>query len=88
MKLKIFYLFFNIKKSNLFDELILKMTSILNQYFHNDGSLPLFNGSNNIYTKIIYNSLNKDTYLVKRDFIILIMVLLFMVIKIKNFFLM
>ena len=67
-ELKNILLFFNIKESNLFDELILKMTSILNQYFHNDGSLPLFNGSNNIYTKIIYESLNKDTYLVKRDF--------------------
>ena len=67
-ELKSILLFFNIKQSNIFDELILKMTSILNQYFHNDGSLPLFNGSNNIYTKIIYNSLNKDTYLVKRDF--------------------
>ena len=61
-------LFFKIKESNLFNELILKMTSILNQYFHNDGSLPLFNGSNNIYTKIIYDSLNKDTYLAKRNF--------------------
>ena len=67
-ELKNILLFFNIKESNLFDELILKMTSILNQYFHNDGSLPLFNGSNNLYTKIIYNSLNKDIYLVKRDF--------------------
>ena len=67
-ELKNILLFFNIKESNLFDELILRMTSILNQYFHNDGSLPLFNGSNNIYTKIIYESLNKDTYLVKRDF--------------------
>tara|TARA_A100001011_G_scaffold217090_1_gene225052 strand:- start:5250 stop:6782 length:1533 start_codon:yes stop_codon:yes gene_type:complete len=67
-ELKNILLFFNIKESNLFDELILKMTSILNQYFHNDGSLPLFNGSNNIYTKIIYNSLNKDIYLAKRDF--------------------
>ena len=67
MKLKI--LCFSLSKnSNIFDELILKMTSLLNQYFHNDGSLPLFNGTNNIYTKIIYNSLNKDTYLVKRDF--------------------
>ena len=43
------------------------MTSILNQYFHSDGSIPLFNGSNNIYTKIIYNSLNKDTFFIKRD---------------------
>ena len=67
-EIKNILLFFNIKDSNIFDEIILKMTSILNQYFHNDGSLPLFNGTNNIYTKIIYNSLNKDTYLAKRDF--------------------
>ena len=39
-------------------ELILKMTSILNQYFHSDGTIPLFNGSNNIYTKIILYILN------------------------------
>ena len=67
-EIKNILLFFNIKKSNLFDELLLKMTSILNQYFHSDGSIPLFNGSNNIYTKLIYNSLNKDTFLVKREF--------------------
>ena len=67
-ELKNILLFFNVKESSLFDELILKMTSILNQYFYNDGSLALFNGSNNIYTKIIYDSLNKDTYLAKRAF--------------------
>ena len=67
-EIKNILLFFNLKKSDLFDELILKMTSILNQYFHIDGSIPLFNGSNNIYTKIIYDSLNKDTYLAKREF--------------------
>ncbi len=67
-EIKNILLFFKVKETNLFDELVLKMTSILNQYFHNDGSLPLFNGSNNIYTKVIYNSLNKDIYLVKRDF--------------------
>ncbi len=67
-EIKNILLFFDVKKSNLFDEIILKMTSILNQYFHNDGTLPLFNGSNNIYTKIIYNSLNKDTFFIKRDF--------------------
>ena len=67
-EIKSILLFFKIKQSNLFDELILKMTTILNQYFHSDGSLPLFNGSNNIYTKIIINSLNKDTYLIKREF--------------------
>ncbi len=67
-EIKNILLFFNSKDSSLFDEIILKMTSLLRQYFHNDGTLPLFNGSNNIYTKIIYNSLNKDTYLVKRNF--------------------
>ena len=67
-EIKNIMLFFNLSEAGLFDELILKMTSILNQYFHKDGTLPLFNGANNIYTKIIYDSLNKDTYLVKRDF--------------------
>ena len=61
-------LFFKIEKSKIFDELILKMTSILNEYFHSDGSIPLFNGSNNIYTKVIYDSLNKENYLKKREF--------------------
>ena len=67
-EIKNILLFFKVEKSNIFDEKILRMTSILNQYFHFDGSLPLFNGSNNIYTKIIYNSLNKDNYLIKREF--------------------
>ena len=62
-------LFYKVNRSNLLDDTILKMTSILNQYFHIDASLPLFNGSNNIYTKTIYNSLNKDNYLIKRKFI-------------------
>ena len=63
--------YFTIFKSNknyVFDEIILKMTSILNEYFHYDGSIPLFNGSNNIYTKNIYNSLNKERYL-KKEFL-------------------
>ena len=47
---------------------IMKMTSILNEYFHTDGTIPLFNGSNNNYTKIIYESLNKDEYLKSRSF--------------------
>ena len=58
-------LFFKSNKNYVFDEIILKMTSILNEYFHYDGSIPLFNGSNNIYTKNIYNSLNKERYLKK-----------------------
>ena len=67
-EIKSILLFYNSKKSNVFDEIILKMTSILNEYFHLDGSLPLFNGANNIYTMNIYNSLNKESYLKKREF--------------------
>ena len=67
-ELKNILLFFNIEKAEIFDDLLLKMTSVLNQYFHNDGSLPLFNGSNNIFTKIIYDSINKDFYYKKRNF--------------------
>ena len=67
-EIKNILLFYKVNKSNLLDDTILKMTSILNQYFHIDASLPLFNGSNNIYTKTIYNSLNKDNYLIKRKF--------------------
>ncbi len=67
-EIKNILLYFNSKQSNIFDKIILKMTSVLNQYFHSDGSLPLFNGSNNIYTKIIYKTLNTDMYLIKREF--------------------
>ena len=68
-EMKNILLFFGINKSSLLDELILKMTSVLSQYFHSDGSMPLFNGSNNIYTKSIYSSLNKEYYLKKREFV-------------------
>ena len=64
------------------------MTSVLNEYFHKDGSIPLFNGSNNIYTKEIFNSLNKENFLKKEFFQMWIMELLFIQIKIKKFFLM
>ncbi len=67
-EIKNIFLFFKIKEISFLDEIILKMTSLLNQYFHVDGTLPLFNGTNNIYTNIIANSINKDTYLKKRDF--------------------
>ena len=67
-EVKSILLFFKIKESNIFDALILKMTSLLNEYFHSDGSLPLFNGSNNIYTKIIHDSINKDIFFKKREF--------------------
>ena len=68
IEIKNIFLFFKNKDANVFDELILKMTSVLNEYFHKDGSIPLFNGSNNIYTKEIYNSLNKESFLKKRVF--------------------
>ena len=67
-EIKNILLFFNSENSDLFDETILKMTSLLNEYFHDDGSIPLFNGSNNIYTKIIYDNLIKESYLKKRHF--------------------
>ena len=38
-EIKNILLFFKLEKSNVFDEIILKMTSILNEYFHLDGSL-------------------------------------------------
>ncbi len=69
IEIKTIFLFFENKDANIFDELIMKMTSILNEYFHKDGSIPLFNGSNNIYTKEIYNSLNKESFLKKRIFL-------------------
>ena len=65
IEIKNIFLFYQYKEANIFDELILKMTSVLNEYFHKDGSIPLFNGSNNIYTKEIYNSLNKENFLKK-----------------------
>ena len=68
-EIKNILLFFEFRESKIFDEVILKMTSILNEYFHADGTIPLFNGSNNIYTKSVYESLNKDHYLKKRKFL-------------------
>ena len=68
-EIKNIFLFFDINESTVFDNLILKMTSILNQYFHHDGTIPLFNGSNNVYTKNINNSINKENYLKKREFV-------------------
>ncbi len=67
-ELKNIFLYFEYKFSKKLEEIIIKMTSILNEYFHEDGSIPLFNGSNNNYTQIIYNSLNKDEYLKSRSF--------------------
>ena len=67
-ELKNILLYFKKNVPKNIEENIIKMTSILNEYFHIDGSIPLFNGSNNNYTKIIYNSLNKEEYLRSREF--------------------
>jgi len=67
-EIKNILLFFKVKETKIFDSSILKMTSILNEYFHDDGTIPLFNGTNNIYTKIIYESINKEIYFKKREF--------------------
>tara|TARA_B100001057_G_C22841829_1_gene947396 strand:+ start:775 stop:2307 length:1533 start_codon:yes stop_codon:yes gene_type:complete len=67
-EIKNIFLFFQIKESNIFDKIVNKMTSILNEYFHYDGTIPLFNGSNNIYTDKINTSLNKENYYKKREF--------------------
>ena len=61
-EIKNILLFSKSNKSNVFDEVILKMTSILNEYFHLDGSLALFNGTNNIYTMNIYIERDRETH--------------------------
>ena len=68
-EIKNIFLYFNANISLNIEENIFRMQSILNEYFHDDGSIPLFNGSNNNYTELIYNSLNKDEYLKSRKFI-------------------
>ena len=67
-EIKNIFLYFNYNCSKKIEEIIFKMTSIMNEYFHDDGTIPLFNGSNNNYTKIINDSLNKDEYLKSRKF--------------------
>ncbi len=67
-ELKNIFLYFNQKISQNIEEKLIKMNSILNEYFHHDGSIPLFNGSNNNYNEKIYSSLNKDEYLKSRSF--------------------
>ncbi len=68
-ELKNIFLYFNISIPHKLDEFIIKMNSVLNEYFHTDGSIPLFNGANNNYTKYIYESLNKEEYLKSRSFL-------------------
>ena len=68
-EIKNIFLMFKIDRVNDINEMILKMTSILIQYFHDDATMPLFNGSNNNYTKIIYENLNNNIYYKNREFI-------------------
>tara|TARA_B100000575_G_scaffold294644_1_gene312586 strand:- start:992 stop:2518 length:1527 start_codon:yes stop_codon:yes gene_type:complete len=67
-ELKNIFLYFRFEIPVKFESTIIKMTSILNEYFHKDGTIPLFNGANNNYTFDIYNSLNKEEYLKSRTF--------------------
>ncbi len=62
------FLYFGYKRSKNLEQVLVKMKSTLNEYFHDDGSLPLFNGSNNNYTEIISNSNNQDEYLKSRKY--------------------
>ena len=59
-EIKNIFLYFNIKIPDKINFLILNMTSILNQYIHDDGSLALFNGANNDYQKQIIEMLNQE----------------------------
>ncbi len=67
-ELKTISKYFNVIFPDQLNKLLNKMNSVLNEYFHADGSLPLFNGTNNNYTVSISNSINKDGYLKSRNF--------------------
>ena len=67
-EIKDILLAFNKDVPEKIDLCLLKMKSILIQYFHLDGSIPLFNGANNNYTKLLSDSLNKDEFLKNRQF--------------------
>ncbi len=56
------FLFFNIKTSQILKNNILAMTSVLKTFQHNDTSLPLFNGCNNNYSKVIENIFEKEQF--------------------------
>ncbi len=56
------FLFFNIETTQIFKNNILAMTSILKTYQHADASLPLFNGCNNNYNKVIEKIFEKEQF--------------------------
>ena len=68
-ELKNILLYFNTVVPNKIENKILIMNSTLNEYFHSDGTIPLFNGGNNNYTHIIQESINKENYMKSRDFV-------------------
>ena len=67
-EIKNIFLYFDIKIPDKINFLILNMTSILNQYIHDDGSIALFNGANNNYQKQIIEILNQEEFLKSRTF--------------------
>jgi len=62
------FLFFNIKTSKSFENNVLAMTSTLKLYQHTDTSLPLFNGCNNNYNKVIENIYKKEQFVKTKTF--------------------
>ena len=56
------FLFFKIETSQIFKNNILAMTSVLKTYQHSDTTLPLFNGCNNNYNKVIEKILEKEQF--------------------------
>ena len=62
------FLFFKIKTSKNFRNIVLAMTSSLKSFQHSDTSLPLFNGCNNNYNKIIENIYKKEQFVKTKTF--------------------
>ena len=56
------FLFFNIETTQIFKNNILAMTSILKTYQHADASMPLFNGCNNNYNKVVEKIFEKEQF--------------------------
>ena len=56
------FLFYNIETSQIFKNTILAMTSVLKTYQHADKSLPLYNGCNNNYNKVIEKIFEKEQF--------------------------
>ena len=62
-EIKNILLFFKFNSSELLNNKILAMTSLLNIYKHNDLSLPLFNGCNNNHNIEIKKIIDKEQFL-------------------------